>query len=89
MELFGYSERGFLNALFYECFHKRSDPASLIMCFLKLAKWPRLPAPPTFLETGTCSTILVEQSLSDFGDADAIILCDGTGGKDCVFLEGK
>ena len=34
--------------------------------------------------------VFIEQSLSDFGDADAIVLIDRTeGGKSAVFIEGK
>jgi hypothetical protein len=44
---------------------------------------------PQALDRAAIATVLVEQSLSDFGDADAILLLDRQGAKSAVFLEAK
>jgi hypothetical protein len=86
MEVKGYSERGVLNALFYELYYTRNC-MKVLLNILNLALFP------------SCSKIgynwndalvLIEQSFSDFGDADIVILLDGYDGeKGIVFIEVK
>ncbi|MFO0825321.1 MAG: hypothetical protein U0792_19745 [Gemmataceae bacterium] len=88
MQLLSYSERGFINAFFYGVFHQ-PNPSEIIREFLKLAHWPLLDARPSMIETATVDTILIEQSFSDFGDADVLILVSTAQEKVAVFCEAK
>jgi hypothetical protein len=87
MELLGYSERGLLNAFFYEC-HFAADPAPLLRGFLQLAHWPG-GQPPQDLSSADCKLVLLEQSFSDFGDADVVLAFETGSGPLCIFCEGK
>src|SRR3990170_1991556 len=72
MRVTGYSERGAVNALFYDLVHS-GEPLHLLGQLLGLAGF----SVPEQLGTGlTDAHVLIEQSLSDFGDADAILLLD-------------
>lgn len=88
MKLLGYSERGFINALLYEIAYRQPGEAQeLVKKLFQLIKWPCLqPSEEMFNQ---CNTILVEQSFSDFGDADGLFFF--TNGEDgaAVFLEVK
>lgn len=84
IKIVGYSERGLLNSLFYEM---RSSPNSLktINDLVSLISFP-------FLDINfsiTDITVLIEQSFSDFGDADAVLLIDNKGLKQSIFIEAK
>ena len=85
MQLFGYSERGALNALFNEIAYSGS-PDALLSSMLGSARFPMRHDESTSVVK---SHILVEQSLSDFGDADAIMLLETRGTPRAVFLEAK
>ena len=89
MELLGYSERGFVNTLLFECFYAGDRGQELIRELLCLSRWPLLPARPSFVGTARCETVLVEHSLSDFGDSDAILLFGSDAGQASLFLEAK
>src|SRR5689334_2323726 len=89
MNLLGYSERGLVNALFYECFYAGHAGPALVHELLTLVRWPLLLATHTFIDTARCETVLIEQSLSDFGDSDAILLFDSDAGRASLFLEAK
>lgn len=85
MRVTGYSERGVINSLFYEIAYS-SCPTELLQKFLDLAWFP------TSISIGDGlaeAQIFVEQSLSDFGDADTILLLDFTKARTSVFLEAK
>src|SRR3990172_2974404 len=85
MRVTGYSERGAVNALFYDLVHS-GEPLHLLGQLLGLAGF----SVPEQLGTGlTDAHVLIEQSLSDFGDADAILLLDAGTSKAAVFLEAK
>ncbi len=84
VELLGYSERGILNALLYEIYYADNGD-----CLLR-----ELLAEARFLFTEDkpppgSATIFVEQSLAQFGDADAIIVIESDAGKCVVFGEAK
>lgn len=88
MELLGYSERGFINALLYETAYRDPEASrELVKGLFGLVKWP-LSSPPDAL-FDRCATIFVEQSFSDFGDADGLFLFSFGEGGGSVFLEGK
>jgi hypothetical protein len=91
MELYGYSERGLVNALCYDCFHS-PDGHKYLGKLLSLCHFPFLlndNEKPDFANI-TGATLFVEQTLSDFGDSDLIVLCDlGNGDKAVVFCEFK
>src|SRR5437016_2959456 len=88
MKLLGYSERGFINALLHEiAYRERETAQDLVKELFRLVKWPSERPPDALFND--CDTILVEQSFSDFGDADALFLFKfGTEGG-AVFFEGK
>jgi hypothetical protein len=88
MQLFGYSERGFINAFFYGMYH-HSNPSEIIKAFLTLAHWPLLETRPAVIEAATVDTIMIEQSFSDFGDADVLILISTPQEKVAIFCEAK
>ena len=81
----GYSERGAFNALLHEISY--SDNAiELMMGLLNLI---RTPLGAIQHDTIVGADILLEPSLSDFGDADAVALIQGASGRCAVFFEGK
>jgi hypothetical protein len=81
----GYSERGIFNSLLYEI-GLSPNAIELLGELLGLIHFPV--GKPNF--TGLCGAeVLVEQSLSDFGDADLILLLHGEGWRRVVFVEGK
>jgi len=84
MRVTGYSERGALNSLFYE-FAYSNAPLQLLESFLRLAHFPGEPIAMPL----TDASVLIEQSLSDFGDADAILLLESGATKWVIFLEAK
>ena len=85
MKVTGYSERGAVNALLYEIAYS-NEALPLLEQFLGLAHFPEAKRIGTGL---TDVHVLVEQSLSEFGDADARLLLDAGGTKTAVFLEAK
>ncbi len=85
MNVIGYSERGIINALFYEMV-RASDPADVLHSFLAQATFPFTQLRPARGET----TVLVEQSFSDFGESDGVVLIRGDEETTCsVFVEAK
>jgi len=85
MEIIGYSERGVINALFYEIAYSAKS-LHLSKELLALADCPSL---VEFSQRMTKVRVFIEQSLSDFGDADAILLLDAEDKKGVVFVEAK
>jgi hypothetical protein len=85
MQMYGYSERGALNTLFNEIAYS-SEPEDLLGKMLRLARFPMRQQEPISLVK---ATVLLEQSLSDFGDADAILLLETTDKSSAVFVEAK
>ena len=86
MEVIGCSERGAVNALIYEL---KYQAPHLLAQLLSKAVWPFTQGPDIRQETNII--VLVEQSLSDFGDADLIFLWENPGGdsRGVVFCEVK
>jgi len=84
MEILGYSERGILNSLFFEI-RGHSDTLHVINEFLSEISYPYRDVQ---LEAKDVA-ILIEQSFSDFGDADAVLLIDSEKGKQTIFIEAK
>ncbi len=82
MDIVGYSERGAVNALFYEITYS-SDANSLLVQFMQRAAFPHTESRPPL----GAATVLMEQSFSQFGDSDAVILHPD---QSCsVFVEAK
>lgn len=78
MKLLGYSERGILNALLYEIYYHAGGDDLLRELLAKAG-----------LANITDCSILMEHSLSDFGDPDAVIL-GKSGAEECaIFVEAK
>jgi hypothetical protein len=85
MKITGYSERGLLNSLFYEISHS-ANSCSLINKLVSCATFPFTTQKPIIVD----GEILIEQSFSDFGDADIIILFTDDKNQGCsIFIEAK
>jgi hypothetical protein len=86
MELLGYSERGAVNALFHEIYYAQHSE-TLLHGLLSLAQFPfcadAMPPPVS------AAQVLLEQSFSDFGDADVVVLTKSAEHKTAIFLEAK
>ena len=80
----GYSERGVLNSLLFEIRYA-SDGATLLDRLIAEAKFPLTHNKPS----AGVATVLVEQSLSDFGTPDVIILKTSSAGNCAIFVEAK
>jgi len=85
MKILGYSERGIVSALFFEI-HYSPEPDALLQDFLSRVKFPLLDNLDIPIVN---SKILIEQSFSDFGDSDVLILIDAGDRKISLFLEAK
>jgi len=86
VDLIGYSERGMMNAISEDLAHS-SDPA-LVSDFMSQFSFPTSP-PPDWTEIKQVK-ILVEQSFSDFGDADMLILIEHKNqSRKAIFVEAK
>lgn len=76
-EIYGYSERGMMNALFYW----NNDVKSL-QKLLEISGVEKFNSYNNF-------KIIMEGSLSDFGDSDAILIADNNNEKKVFFFEAK
>ncbi len=85
MKVYGYSERGAVNALAYEIAGS-ANPERLIEQLLSLAVFPG-PARPVL--NVTAPKFLIEQSFSDFGDADLVVLARHEERSFAAFFECK
>jgi hypothetical protein len=86
MKIRGYSERGVMNALFYEM-ASSADPGETLHGLLSQVAFPFSQSRPL---RGEEADVLIEQSFSDFGDPDALILMRAPEGRTCsVFIEAK
>lgn len=85
VNVYGYSERGAFNALLHEIAYA-DDAKELLRGLLNLVKTPGGASEHGAIDG---AVVLPEPSLSDFGDADAVALLHGAGGRCAVFLEGK
>lgn len=85
MRILGYSERGIINALLYEI-QTSPDAEPLLEMLLAQAVFP-------FVGNSAFSVasaeVLIEQSFSDFGDADAVFLIKTGKQRISVFVEAK
>lgn len=84
MEIIGYSERGIINSLFYEIKYSQKS-INLFNQFLSLMSFPYRTVDFQISEV----KILIEQSFSDFGDADVLLLLDNQDKKQVIFIEAK
>ena len=86
MKILGYSERGVINALFYDISNSYKDKPKLISDLLNktifIHKKEKFNISEEYI-------ILIEQSFSDFGDSDVLLLIENQGEKQAVFLEAK
>ena len=84
IKLLGYSERGLLNSLFYEL-SARDKSIELLGRLLNQAYFSGGGHAFKISE----AQIFIEPSLSDFGDADTVLLIKNSGRKQTVFIEAK
>ena len=84
MEIKGYSERGMVNSLFYEI-KCREEREKLLDEFISLIKFPKYFQ--RFKISG--ATVYIEQSFSDFGSADIVLLVDNQYKRQSFFIEAK
>ena len=85
LKLTAYSERGIVNALFYEVFHSKNGE-NLLNDLLAIACFPAHEKPSLLVKS---AKIFVEQSFSHFGDADVLILLNTGVKKVSIFMEAK
>lgn len=88
----GYSERGVINSFFYELKYFNTDDMTrlnLLSEFISMIRFPF--GEPKYIKLNNISKaeILIEQSFSDFGDADILILIDSEKGRHALFIEAK
>ncbi len=84
MEILGYSERGLINSLCYELRYSQ-DNLQLLNNFLSLVSFAYRTVNFQISE----AKILIEQSFSDFGDADLVLLVNNLKSKQVIFIEAK
>src|SRR5262249_5360987 len=85
MNIFGYSERGIVNALHYEM-ARSPNPSGVLHSFLEQATFPFTQDRPLLGDVD----VLLGQSFSHFGESDAVVLIRGRQEETCsVFLEAK
>ena len=84
MEILGYSERGIINSLFYEMKFSHNN-LQLLNDFLLLVSFPYHKVDFQIRD----AKILIEQSFSDFGDADLVLLVNNLDSKQVIFIEAK
>lgn len=84
MEILGYSERGVINSLFYEMKFSQNN-LQLLSDFLSMISFPYREVKFKL----TYAMVLIEQSFSDFGDADLVLLLNNNGNKQVIFIEAK
>ena len=84
MEILGYSERGLINSLCYELKYS-PDNLQLLNNLLSLISFPYRTVNFQISE----AKILIEQSFSDFGDADLVLLVNNIKSKQVIFIEAK
>lgn len=84
MEILGYSERGLINSLCYELKYS-PDNLQLLNSLLSLVSFPYRTVNFQISE----AKILIEQSFSDFGDADLVLLVSNFKSKQVIFIEAK
>ena len=83
MEVLGYSERGVIGSLFYEM-RERKRP-ELVAELLSLVSFPCRDVAFDIQE----ARALIDQSFSDFGTADVLLLLNNGGSRQAVFVEAK
>jgi len=84
MEIIGYSERGLINWLLYEIKFSQNN-LQLFSDFLSLVFFPYRAVNFQISD----AKILIEQSFSDFGDVDAVVLVKNKSRKQAIFIEAK
>ena len=85
MQILGYSERGIVNALLCDILHTPSRDRHLEL-LLNLAHFPAQCDDKFEVDE---AEVLIEQSFSDFGDADAVFLIKKAERRTCLFMEAK
>jgi len=88
MKIIGNSERGMINALFYEIDNVQNN-TQILSDLLNTVCFPNKNIPNNIHFQIKDATILIEQSFSDFGDSDVVLLIDNNGVKQTVFIEAK
>lgn len=87
--LVGYSERGMVNAICEDILYA-DDKLQRLEEFISLVAFPHPSAPHRDFTGITDAKILVEQSFSDFGDLDLLILLDHNDGRrQALLIEAK
>lgn len=84
IKLLGYSERGLINSLFYDLNYRDHD-GKLLSGLLNRVYFPGGEHKFEISE----AEIFIEPSLSDFGDADAVLLIKNSSRKQTIFIEAK
>lgn len=89
MEVLGYSERGLINSLFYELKYSEKNLDKLNK-LLSLADFPyKENKGDRFNFNISRAKILIEQSFSQFRDADIVLMIENNNKQQIVFIEAK
>ncbi len=83
MEVLSYSERGVIGSLFYEMREQKTP--ELVAKLLSLASFPYQDVAFDLRS----AKVFIDQSFSDFGTADALLLVENGGIKQAIFIEAK
>lgn len=84
MKILGYSERGVINSLFYEMKFSQHH-LELLSDFLSKISFPYRELKFKLID----AMVMIEQSFSDFGDADLVLLLNNNGNNQVIFIEAK
>lgn len=84
MKIIGYSERGLINSLLFEIKYSQNS-LEILNQFLTSITFPYRNITFKVLNV----KILIEQSFSDFGDADMVFLVNNNENKQIIFIEAK
>lgn len=95
MEVFGYSERGIIDALFYSIYFSKGTNLTSNLLLKNLLEKTRMPLIGdrewgNILEGFDDYEVYIENTMSEFGDPDVVILCKKEGNyAGCIFIEAK
>src|SRR4051812_14711529 len=95
VDICGYSERGMINALFQDVRAAGTDPLRIerLLSLLDRCVFPRVAGGNPFRgRRFQGAKVRIEQSFSDFGDLDALVLLEEEGGESArhaVLIEAK
>ena len=91
LNLMGYSERGIINSFFYETFYNNNQKAlKNLLSMISFPKDQDQGKSNKFVDDNfKVENIFIEQSFSDFGTSDVVLLVSNGKQKESIFIEAK